>query len=231
MTKFYYVYFLTDCETSSHHYVGYTSLKPAERLISILLFRSPCRTRMPPRSSRRRRCWCERKCRRRAAQGETQRQARAQPGEAVGRRTRIRRTRGEERFQPCARRASLEDLELAPLPVLFPSHHRWHPHERDSRQAGASELAFRRGVRDGEKDESRQVMAMRLVEMYSVLARLCKFLVRRCCLAILLSYILQGMDSGMKTCGNDIADAEILILNDEPDAFSRNRFGRSNMRF
>ena len=32
MTKFYYVYFLTDCATSSHHYVGYTSLKPAERL-------------------------------------------------------------------------------------------------------------------------------------------------------------------------------------------------------
>lgn len=32
MSKFHYVYFLTDCATGTHHYVGYTSLKPSERL-------------------------------------------------------------------------------------------------------------------------------------------------------------------------------------------------------
>jgi len=32
MGKFYYVYFLTDCATGTHRYVGYTSLKPVERL-------------------------------------------------------------------------------------------------------------------------------------------------------------------------------------------------------
>jgi len=32
MNAFYYVYFLSDCATGTHHYVGYTSLKPAERL-------------------------------------------------------------------------------------------------------------------------------------------------------------------------------------------------------
>lgn len=26
-SKFHYVYFLTDCATGTHHYVGYTSLK------------------------------------------------------------------------------------------------------------------------------------------------------------------------------------------------------------
>ena len=29
---FYYVYMLSDCATHTHHYVGMTSLKPAERL-------------------------------------------------------------------------------------------------------------------------------------------------------------------------------------------------------
>ena len=32
MASFHYVYFLTDVATSSHHYVGQTSLKPSERL-------------------------------------------------------------------------------------------------------------------------------------------------------------------------------------------------------
>ena len=32
MSKFHYVYFLTDGATGTHHYVGYTSLKPSERL-------------------------------------------------------------------------------------------------------------------------------------------------------------------------------------------------------
>jgi len=32
MEKFSYVYFLSDCATGTHHYVGHTSLKPAARL-------------------------------------------------------------------------------------------------------------------------------------------------------------------------------------------------------